>query len=154
MSAPTRVSEPGGGAAALGKSVVVKGQIYSREDLYLDGEVDGTIEVQDHRLTIGPNGRVRAAIKAREVVVRGTVHGDVFVSEKVEIRRDAKLVGDLKTARIAIEDGAYFKGSIDIIRQEAARPAAVAVAKAPVSPPAEKPETPRSAVAGSAQSKS
>ncbi|MCP5109472.1 MAG: polymer-forming cytoskeletal protein [bacterium] len=122
---PTRVSEPGGGnSAAVGKSVIVKGSIHSREDLYVDGEVEGTIEVQEHRLTVGPNGRVKAHIKAREVVIRGTVHGDILAGGKVEIRKDAKATSDVKTARIVIEDGAYFKGNIDIVRQELTRTAA------------------------------
>lgn len=110
--------------AALGKSVIVKGQIFSREDLTIDGEVEGTVECQEHRLTVGPNGKVKATVKAREVVVLGTIHGDVETSDKIEIRKDAKLVGDIKTARIGIEDGAYFKGNIDIIRADV-RPAAV-----------------------------
>ena len=128
--------------AVLGKSVIVKGQIFSREDLTIDGEVEGTVELQEHRLTIGPNGKVRASVKARELVVLGTVHGDVETTDKIDIRKDAKLVGDIKTARIVIEDGAYFKGNIDIVRAEAARPAAVpppkpqAVATAPASSPA------------------
>src|SRR5215475_11941248 len=112
------------GSATLGKNVIVKGQIYSREDLTIDGEVEGTVECQEHRLTIGPNGKVRASVKAREVVVLGTIHGDVETSDKIEIRKEAKLVGDIKTARIGIEDGAYFKGSIDIVKAEPAKPAA------------------------------
>src|SRR5437867_4699041 len=70
-------AEPRGNSAVLGKSVVVKGNIYSREDLTIDGEVEGTVECQEHRLTIGPNGKVRASVKAREVVVLGMIHGDV-----------------------------------------------------------------------------
>jgi cytoskeletal protein CcmA (bactofilin family) len=134
-TAPTRVSEPGGGnAAAVGKSVVVKGQIFSREDLYVDGEVEGTIEVQEHRLTVGPNGKVHANVKAREIIVLGTVHGNMEAGDKIEIRSEAKLVGDLRTARIVIEDGAYFKGSIDVVRAEAAK-AAPAAAPKPAPPP-------------------
>jgi cytoskeletal protein CcmA (bactofilin family) len=110
--------------AVLGKSVIVKGQIFSREDLTIDGEVEGTVELQEHRLTIGPNGKVRASVKARELVVLGTIHGDVEITDKIDIRKEAKLVGDIRTARIVIEDGAYFKGNIDIVRAEAARPAA------------------------------
>src|SRR5579883_2284194 len=110
--------EPHRGQAVLGKSVIVKGQIFSREDLTIDGEVEGTVELQEHRLTIGPNGKVVAGVKAREVVVLGTIHGNVETSDKIEIRREAKLVGDLRTARIVIEDGAYFKGNIDIIRAD------------------------------------
>jgi len=109
------------GQAALGKSVIVKGQIFSREDLTIDGEVEGTVELQEHRLTVGPNGKVVASVKAREVVVLGTIHGNVETTDKLDIRKDAKLVGDVKTARIVIEDGAYFKGNIDIVRAEAPR---------------------------------
>jgi cytoskeletal protein CcmA (bactofilin family) len=115
---------PRAGNATLGKSVVVKGQIFSREDLTIDGEVEGTVELQEHRLTVGPNGRVNASVKAREVVILGTVNGNVEVSDKIDIRKEARLVGDIKTARIVIEDGAFFKGSIDIIRAEAPKPTA------------------------------
>lgn len=108
-SEPTR-------SAVVGKSVVVKGQIFSREDLTIEGEVEGAVELQEHRLTVGPNGKVQASIKARELVVLGSVQGDVEIADKIDIRKDARLVGDIKTARIVIEDGAYFKGNIDIIR--------------------------------------
>jgi cytoskeletal protein CcmA (bactofilin family) len=113
------------GVAAIGKSVIIKGQILSREDLYLDGEMEGTVEVPDHRLTIGPHAKLSAGIRAREVVVLGAVNGNVEASDKIDIRKDAKLVGDIKTGGIIIEDGAYFKGSIDIVRQaaEGAKPA-------------------------------
>ena len=94
------------------------GQIYSQEDLYVDGEVEGTVEALEHKLTIGPNGAVRAGVKAREVVALGTIQGNVEAHEKIEIRKEAKLVGDIRTARIIIEDGAYFKGSIDIVKPE------------------------------------
>lgn len=107
--------------ASIGKSVLIKGTIMSREDLYLDGEFEGGVELQEHRLTIGPNGRVQANVKAREIVIIGTIHGNVEASEKIEVRKEAKLVGDIRTARIVIEDGAYFKGSIDIIKQEPAK---------------------------------
>lgn len=111
------------GLAVLGKSVMVKGQIFSREDLTIDGEVEGTVELQEHRLTVGPNGLVKATIKAREIVVLGTVHGNVEATEKIDIRKNAKLVGDIKTHRIVIEDEAYFKGSIDITKPDVAKPA-------------------------------
>ena len=124
------------GQAVLGKSVIVKGQIFSREDLTIDGEVEGTVELQEHRLTVGPNGRVPASIKAREIVVLGTIHGNVETTDKIDIRKDAKLVGDIKTARIVIEDGAYFKGNIDIVRPEATpRPAAAAHTSQPAAKP-------------------
>ncbi len=121
---PTRANESNfeprgtGGPAILGKSVVVKGQIFGREDLTIDGEVEGTVEMQEHRLTVGPNGKVQASVKARELVVVGSLHGNVETRDKIVIRKDARLVGDIKTARIEIEDGAYFKGNIDIVRNE------------------------------------
>jgi cytoskeletal protein CcmA (bactofilin family) len=111
------------GPAVIGKSVMIKGQIFSREDLTIDGEVDGAVELQEHRLTVGPHGKLQAGVKAREIVVLGTIHGNVEASDKIDIRKDAKLVGDIKTARIVIEDGAYFKGSIDIARPEIGKPA-------------------------------
>lgn len=119
---PEMSRPPAATAAAIGKSVMIKGQIVSREDLYLDGEVEGTIELQEHKLTVGPHGRIQAAIKAREIVVLGAIQGNVDAAEKIEIRKDARLVGDIKTARIVIEDGAYFKGSIDITKTETAKP--------------------------------
>ena len=117
----TSETESARGAASIGKSVTIKGQISSREDLIVDGEIEGAIELNDHRLTVGPNGRVRAGIKAREIVVLGTIDGNVEALDKIDIRKDAKLIGDIKTARIIIEDGAYFKGSIDIVRNEQAK---------------------------------
>jgi len=102
-------------AAAIGASMVIIGEIYSREELLVDGEVDGKLELQ-HRLTVGPNGKVRATIKAREVVVYGNVQGDVEVSDKITIKKNGSLVGDIRTAGIIIDDGAYFKGSIDIVK--------------------------------------
>ena len=135
---PSRPTEsfdaPRTGNAVLGKSVMVKGQILSREDLTIDGEVEGTIEMQEHRLTIGPNGKVRASVKAREVIVLGTLHGNVETGDRIDIRKEAKLVGDIRTARIVIEDGAYFKGNVDIVRAEVPRPAAAAPAPAPPRP--------------------
>lgn len=124
MSAPVRAGyEPSpvsGGSATIGKAVMIKGQIFSREDLYIDGEIEGTVELQDSRLTVGPNGKLRAGgVKAREIIVLGLIQGNVEAADKIDIRKDARLVGDIKTARIVIEDGAYFKGSIDITKQEA-----------------------------------
>ncbi len=124
MSSPTRTFEPDsistrGGSAALGKNVTVKGQIFAREDLTIDGEVEGTVECQEHRLTIGPNARVQAGLKAREIVIQGSIQGNVDATDKIDIKKEAKLVGDIKTSRIVIEDGAYFKGSIDISKAAA-----------------------------------
>src|SRR5579872_5606075 len=148
-STPMRSPELDGprGAATIGKAVKVNGQITSQEDLYVDGDVEGTVELVQHKLTIGPNGKVHAAIKAREVVALGSIQGNVEASDKIEIRKDAKLVGDIKTARIIIEDGAYFKGSIDIVKPEpkpapAAAPAPRPQQQAAQAPAASAPATP------------
>jgi cytoskeletal protein CcmA (bactofilin family) len=108
----------GGGSATIGKAVKIIGQIHSKEDLFVDGDLEGTVEALEHKITIGPNGTIHAGIKAREVVALGTIQGNVEATDKIEIRKDAKLVGDIRTARIVIEDGAYFKGSIDIVKPE------------------------------------
>jgi len=104
-------------AAHIGKSVVVKGELSGSEDLYLDGEVEGTIEMRDHSLVVGPNGRIRANITAREVVVHGKVDGNVSGSERVELKKSCVLNGDIITQSIVIEDGAFFKGSVDVQRE-------------------------------------
>lgn len=114
-----RFDDARNGSATIGKAVKIIGQIHSKEDLYVDGDVEGTVEAPEHRLTIGPNGTVKATVKAREVVALGTIQGNVEAAERIDIRKDAKLVGDIKTARIVIEDGAYFKGSIDIVKEPA-----------------------------------
>jgi cytoskeletal protein CcmA (bactofilin family) len=123
-------------AATIGKAVKIVGQIYSKEDLYVDGEVEGTMEALEHKLTIGPHGAVHAGIKAREVVALGNITGNVEASDKIEIHKEAKLIGDIRTARIIIEDGAYFKGSIDIVKPEPAKAPAKPVAPAHAPAPA------------------
>ena len=143
--------ETRGGAATIGKAVKVVGQIFSREDLYVDGEVEGTLEALEHKLTIGPNGTLRAQVKAREVVALGTIHGNVEATDKIEIRKDARLTGDIRTARIIIEDGAYFKGSIDIVKPEPAKvnpKTQPATPAAPSTPPAPQAATPSTAHSG------
>ena len=111
--------EPPRSVAVLGPSVVVKGEIYSREDLTIDGEVEGIVQAEGHRLTVGPKGKLRTnGVKARELVVMGDMNGSVEATEKVYIRKDARLVGNVQTAGIVIEDGAYFKGGIDIRKEK------------------------------------
>ena len=133
-------------SAMIGKSVKVNGQIFTKEDLYVDGDVEGTIESAENKVTIGPNGRVQASIRAREVIILGQVQGNVETTDKVDIRKDAKLVGDIVAARISIEDGALFKGSIDIKKPEPkSAPAATVHAKEPAHPA---PATPVAAAAG------
>jgi len=104
--------------AQIGKSVVIKGELSGSEDLYLDGEVEGSIELHDHNFTLGPNGRVRANVNAKEVIIHGKVDGNIVSSDRVELRKSAVLVGDIVTQRIVIEDGAYFKGGIDIRKDQ------------------------------------
>lgn len=100
--------------AHIGKSVLIKGELSGSEDLYLDGEVEGSIELKQHSLTIGPHGRVKANVHAREVIVHGKVEGNVRGDDKVELKKSSVLLGDIATQRIAIEEGAFFKGGIDI----------------------------------------
>src|SRR5258708_3662828 len=113
QSAPNLAAQPGRGGTTMGPSMSVKGEVYSREELYVDGEIQGSIELQ-HRLTVGPNGKIRATIKAREVVLHGSIQGNVQAVEKIIIREKGSLVGDIKTPGIFIEDGPHFKGSIVI----------------------------------------
>ena len=126
--APTNVAPPPTPApsaprgATIGASMTVKGEVYSREELHVDGEIIGSIEMQ-HRLSVGPNGRIKANVKAKEVVVQGSIQGNVNSEDKIIIRDKGSLVGDIKTAGIVIEDGAYFKGSIDITKVELAKKA-------------------------------
>jgi len=125
-------AEPRTEVAHIGKSVIIKGELSGSEDLYLDGEVEGSIELREHSLIIGPNGRVRANVHARDIVVHGKLDGNLQGNQRVELRKTAVLVGDIVTQRIVIEDGAYFKGSIDIQREapkpEVRRETAAAVA--------------------------
>ncbi|MCW5966517.1 MAG: polymer-forming cytoskeletal protein [Bryobacterales bacterium] len=144
-TAPSGTAYASHGPAMVGKAVMVKGEIQSREDLYIDGEIQGTVDLMESKLTIGPNGKIQATIRAREVVVFGTVQGNVEATEKIDIRKEAKLVGDIRTARIVIEDGAFFKGSIDIIKPEPKPQPAKTPVTAPV--PAVSPSSSPSGVA-------
>lgn len=103
--------------AVIGPSMTIKGEIRAREELLVDGEVEGTLESQS-LLTVGPNGKVKGNIKARQVAIFGSVRGNVEVMEKIAIREQGSLIGDIRGAGISIDDGAYFKGSIDIVRPE------------------------------------
>jgi cytoskeletal protein CcmA (bactofilin family) len=119
---------------ALDRSSVIKADIRAEEDLYLDGNVEGTLDLGQYRLAIGPNGLVNASIRAREVDISGSVRGNVEATGRIYIRANARLVGDLRMAGVVIEDGAYFKGSIDIAhsRDQAPKPTAVAGSTQPV----------------------
>lgn len=102
------------GTARLGASLHVKGEITGNEDLLIDGSVEGLVHLEERKLTIGSSAKLTADIIAREVVVYGNVKGNLRARDRIEIKKDGSVVGDLTTARIMIEDGAYFKGSIEI----------------------------------------
>ena len=107
---------PSGSTARLGASLHVKGEISGKEDLHIDGSVEGLIQIEDRKLTVGASAKLTADVVAREVVVYGSVKGNLRARDRIEIKKDGSVVGDLITARIMIEDGAYFKGSIEIDR--------------------------------------
>ena len=128
---------PRSAVAHIGKSVQVKGELSGNEDLYIDGNVEGTIELREHNLTIGPHGRVQANVNAKEVVLLGSLKGNVRAVDRVEIRKSGSLIGDVVAARVVIEDGASIKGSVDIQKpvEPAAKPAEMKKPEAPPLPP-------------------
>jgi cytoskeletal protein CcmA (bactofilin family) len=110
-------SGPVGSGARLGASLRVKGEISGNEDLQIDGTVEGLVTLDDRKLTVGIAAKLTADVIAREIVVYGSVKGNLRARDRIEIKKDGSVVGDLTTARIMIEDGAYFKGAIEIDRQ-------------------------------------
>lgn len=116
--------------ALLGKTLTITGEIRGDEDLVIDGKLEGDVDLPQHRLTIGPSGVLHGKIRAREIVVYGTVQGNLQASERVEIKKHAKVIGDLKAQRPVIEDEAYFKGNVETVRAEAPKTAAPAPAGA------------------------
>ena len=119
---------PAGEQATIGKSLIVKGEVSGSESLYIDGKVEGAINLAGNRVTVGRNGQVAANINAREIVVLGKVRGNCQASDRIDIRSEGSLTGDVIAARISIEDGAFFKGGIDIRKPgaEAKTPATTA----------------------------
>lgn len=119
----------------IGKSVVIKGELNGSEDLTIEGQVEGTIQLRDHVLTIGPNGKIKAQVFAKAVIILGQVTGNVTASEKVDIRDNGAVDGDIISPRVAIAEGAHFRGSVDMQRKpegaKAATPAQPAPAPAP-----------------------
>ncbi|RRA48325.1 polymer-forming cytoskeletal protein [Acidipila sp. EB88] len=109
-----------GEQATIGKSLVIKGEVSGSESLYIDGKIEGTINLAGNRVTVGRNGQVSANITAREIVVLGKVRGNMIASDRVDIRSEGSLTGDVAAQRISIEDGAFFKGGIDIRKPDAA----------------------------------
>ena len=114
----------------IGKSVIIKGELSGSEDLTIEGQVDGKIELRQNVLTIGPNGRIKAEIFAKAVVVQGEVSGNITATEKVDIRDAGSVDGDLAAPRIAIADGAHFRGSIDMKREGGAKAAGATTGQA------------------------
>ena len=128
-------------ALSIGKTVVIKGELHGSEDVTIEGQVEGKIELKDHALTIGPNGKIKAQVFAKALIVLGEVVGNITASERVEIRDGGSVDGDIVAPRVAIADGAHFRGSVDMQRRAAppARPAAQAhtqVAAAQIAQPA------------------
>lgn len=141
QSAPAGANRPeanqrlGGDIVNIGKSVVIKGELNGSEDLTIEGQVEGTIQLRDHVLTIGPNGKIKAQIFAKTVIILGHVTGNVSASEKVDIRDNGSVDGDIISPRVAIAEGAHFRGSVDMQRKpegvaKPATPAQPAVAAA------------------------
>jgi cytoskeletal protein CcmA (bactofilin family) len=124
----SRVPVSGGEQATIGKGLFVKGEINGSESLFVDGKVEGSINLPGNRVTVGRNGQVAASIAAREIVILGKVRGNVSASDRVDIRAEGALTGDVTAARISIEDGAFFKGGIDIKKVEVKPGATVPVA--------------------------
>ena len=108
--------------ATIGKSVQIRGEVKGSEDLLVDGVVEGTITLSESRLTIGPNARVQANVSARDVVVVGTLNGDILATGRVELRAGANLVGDIHAARLSIEENALFCGKVDLAQPTAGTP--------------------------------
>jgi cytoskeletal protein CcmA (bactofilin family) len=133
----------------IGKSVVIKGELNGSEDLTIEGQVEGKIELRQNVLTIGPNGRIKAQVFAKSVIVLGEVTGNVTATEKVDIRDNGSVDGDIAAPRVAIAEGAHFRGSIDMQRTAAPKSEAKADAKAEVRPDA-KAAVPPPAVAAQA----
>ncbi len=115
---PARAAAPTGDQATIGKGLVIKGEISGTESLFVDGKIEGTINLAGNRVTVGRNGQVAANITAREIVVLGKVRGNLVATDRVDIRSEGALTGDVAAARISIEDGAFFKGGIDIRKPE------------------------------------
>ena len=135
---PTSAGVPGapptGEQATIGKSLVIKGELTGSESLYIDGKVEGAITLPGNRVTVGRNGQVAANISAREIVVLGKVRGNCQASDRVDIRSEGSLTGDVIAARISIEDGAFFKGGIDIRKPGADAPGGAKGAAAGATP--------------------
>src|SRR5476649_2298768 len=135
----------------IGKSVVIKGELNGSEDLTIEGHVEGTIQLRDHVLTIGPNGRIKAQVFAKAVIVLGEVMGNVTASDKVDIRDNGSVDGDIVAPRVAIAEGAHFRGTVDMQRKGGAQPQAAAKPAAAPQAAAPAPTQPAQPAAGAPQ---
>ena len=117
-----------GGFANIGKTILIKGEISGQEDIYVDGQIEGSVQLLGNSLTIGPNGRVHASVAAKNVTVGGSLQGNIQASERTEMRKSAVVNGDVQTRRIAIEEGAFFKGKLEILTDNKATSNVAAVA--------------------------
>jgi len=117
METPKAPDAARGEMIFIGQSVVIKGELSCGEDLYIDGQVEGTIDPKGNRLTIGPHGRVKANVNASAVVVQGKLDGSIQASDRVDLKQSAVVTGDIATQRISIDDGAYFKGRVNIQKE-------------------------------------
>ena len=121
--------KPAEGSTVIGKSVVIRGELSGNEDLFIDGDVEGTVSLPESRLTVGPNAQVRADVNAREVVVFGHLTGNVKATGRVELRQSALVKGDILAGRLSIEESAVLTGRVELkVTAESVKPSAPAVA--------------------------
>src|ERR1700758_5886436 len=117
METPNAPDTPRREMTLIGKSIVIKGELSCGEDLYIDGQVEGTIDPKGNRLTIGPHGRVKANVIACAVIVQGKLEGSIQASDRVDLKQSAVVTGDIAAQRISIDEGAYFKGRVNIQKE-------------------------------------
>jgi cytoskeletal protein CcmA (bactofilin family) len=131
--------------ATIGRSLVIKGEISGAESLFVDGRIEGTVNIPEHRVTVGRNGVVTADVNAREVVIMGKVHGNIICSDRLDIRSEGSVTGDVVVQRISVEDGAILKGSVQV---QAAEPKSKQHQPKPAEAPKPMMEAPKAAAAG------
>lgn len=129
-----------GGFANIGKTILIRGEISGQEDVYVDGQIEGSVQLSGNSLTIGPNGKVHASVAARNVTVGGSLEGNIQASERTEMRKSAVVNGDVQTRRIAIEEGAFFKGKLEILTEAKAASNVAAAAASTTTPASTSPE--------------
>jgi cytoskeletal protein CcmA (bactofilin family) len=152
LGSDTVSNGPIGTVGTIGKSVVIKGELSASEDLTIEGQVEGKVELKQNTLTIGPNGRIKASVFAKAVIVQGEVTGNINASEKIDIRDAGSVDGDLASPRVAIADGAHFRGSIDMQRTAVKSDAKADTKTADAGKPATPPAAPQPVAAGGSSS--